>query len=102
MVSVGEFHRRLLAQNGDSAQLPRRVYEWIENFERVQTSVMHEGEAGHPSNYTTDERIQQPREMVMANRRVIIYEVADSLQNWTIVLCSSLVRTACGAAMFTL
>jgi hypothetical protein len=44
-----------------------------------QTSVTHEEGAGRPST-TTNEKIQQTREMVLANRRVTIDEVACSLQ----------------------
>jgi len=42
--------------------------------------VTHEEGAGRPSTSTTDEKIQQAREMVLANRRVAIDEVACSLQ----------------------
>jgi len=79
-VPGAEIHRRLSAQYGDSA-LPRRsVYEWIENFKSGRTNVTHEEGAGRPSTSTTDEKIQQAREMVLANRRVAIDEVACSLQ----------------------
>jgi hypothetical protein len=40
---------------------------------------MHEEGAGHPST-TTDEKIQQTQEMVLANRQVTVDEVACSLQ----------------------
>jgi len=41
---------------------------------------MQEEEAGRPSTSTTDQKIPQAREMVRANRRVAIDEVACSLQ----------------------
>jgi len=79
-VPGAEIHRRLSTQYGDSA-LPRRsVYEWIEKFKSGQTNVTHEEGAGRPSTSTTDEKIQQAREMVLANRRVAIDDVACSLQ----------------------
>lgn len=56
------------------------VYEWIEKFKSGRTNVTHEEEAGRPSTSTTDEKIQQALEMVQANRRVAIDEVACSLQ----------------------
>lgn len=75
-----EIHRRLTTQYGGSA-LPRRsVYVWIERFKNGRTSVMHEEGAGRPSTSTTEEKIQQAREMVLANRRVTIDNVASSLQ----------------------
>ena len=79
-VPGAEIHRRLSTQYGDSA-LPRRsVYEWIEKFKSGRTNVTHEEGAGRPSTSTIDEKIQQAREMVRANRRVAIDEVACSLQ----------------------
>ena len=79
-VPGAEIHRRLSTQYGDSA-LPRRsVYEWIEKFKSGRTNVTHEEGAGRPLTSTTDEKIQQAREKVLANRRVAIDEVACSLQ----------------------
>lgn len=79
-MSGAENHRGLLAQYGDSALPRRRVYEWIDKFKSGRTSVTHEEEAGRPTTSTTDVKIQQAREMIMANRRVIIDEIAFSLQ----------------------
>ena len=79
-VSGVEIHRRLLSQYGDSVLSRRSVYEWIERFKRGRTSVTHEEGAGRPSTSTTDEKIQQARHMVMANRRVTIDDVGCSLQ----------------------
>ena len=42
--------------------------------------MMHEEGAGRPSTSTTDEKIQQAREMVLANGQVAVDEVACSLQ----------------------
>ena len=42
-VSGVEIHRRLLAQYGNSVLLQRSVYEWIEKFKNILTSVTHEG-----------------------------------------------------------
>jgi len=52
----------------------REVYEWPDKRDERRER------AGTPSNSTTDEKIQQAREMVRANRRVAIDEVAYSLQ----------------------
>jgi hypothetical protein len=56
------------------------VYEWIEKFKSGRINVMHEEGAVGPSTSITDEKIQQAREMVLANRRVAINEVAYSVQ----------------------
>lgn len=44
-------------------------------------------ELGRPSTSTIDEKIQQVLEMVIANRRVIIDEMACSMQIRIIALC---------------
>jgi len=78
-VPGAEIHRRLSTQYRDSALLRRSVYEWIEKFKSGPTNVTHEEGAGHLSTSTIDEKIQQAREMVLANRQVAIDKVACSL-----------------------
>ena len=79
-VPGSEIHRRRSTQYGDSALLRRSAYECILKFKRGRTSVTHKEGAGRPSTSTTDEMIQQAREMVLANQRVAIDELACSLQ----------------------
>ena len=79
-VPGAEIHRRLSTQYGDNALPHRSVYEWIEKFKNGRTNMTHDEGAGRPSTSTIDEKIQQAREMVLANRRVAIDEVACSLQ----------------------
>jgi hypothetical protein len=67
-VSGAEIHRRLSTQYGNSALPHRSVYESIEKIKSGRTSVTHEEGARRPST-TTDEKIQQTREMVLAKRR---------------------------------
>ena len=71
-----EIHRRLSAQNGDSA-LPRRsVYEWIEEFQQGRTSLKDEERAGRPATSITDSNVEDTRAMILENRRLTIDEVA--------------------------
>jgi transposase len=79
-VSGAEIHRRLSTKYGGSALPCRSVYQWIEKFRSGRTTVMHEEGAGHPSTSTTEAKIQQAQEMVLANQRVTIDQVACSLQ----------------------
>jgi len=67
-----EIHRRLSTQYRDSALPCRSVYEWIEKFKSGRTNATHEEGAGRLSTSATDEKIQQAREMVLANRQVAI------------------------------
>ncbi|PNF38238.1 hypothetical protein B7P43_G11812 [Cryptotermes secundus] len=79
-VSGAEIHQSLSTQYRNSALPHRSVYEWIEKFKSGRTSVTHEEGAVRPSTSTSDEMIQQAREMVLVNRRVTVNEVACSLQ----------------------
>lgn len=69
-VSGAEIHGRLLAQY--RVEVFKSV---IEKFKSVGTSVTHAEEAGRPSASTTDEKIQQAGEMVMADCYVINDEI---------------------------
>jgi hypothetical protein len=42
------------------------LYHVIEKFKNGRTNMMHDEGAGRPSTSTTDKKIQQAREMVLA------------------------------------
>ena len=75
-----KIHQRLFAQYGDNALSKTTVYEWIEKFKTGRTSVKHAEGAGRPSTSTSEEKIEQAQQMILANRRITIDEVAQSLQ----------------------
>ena len=75
-----KIHQRLLAQYGDNALSKTMVYEWIEKFKTGRTSVKHAEGAGRPSTSTSEEKIEQAQQMILANQRITIDEVAQSLQ----------------------
>ena len=75
-----KIHQRLLAQYGDNALSKTTVYEWIEKFKTGLTSVKHAEGAGRSSTSTSEEKIEQAQQMILANRRITIDEVAQSLQ----------------------
>ena len=52
-----------------------------QKFKSGQKNVTHEDGAGRPSTSINDEKIQQAREKVLANRRVAIDEVACSVHS---------------------
>ena len=74
-----EIHKSLLTQYGDNALSKRTVYEWIEKFKSGRTSVKHAG-VGRPSTSTSDEKTEQAQQMILANRRITIDELAQFLQ----------------------
>ena len=71
-----EIYKRLVAQYGDNALSKRAVNEWIEKFKSGWTSVKHAEGAGCPSTSTSDEKIEQAQQMILANQRITIDEFA--------------------------
>ena len=61
-----KIHQRLLAQYGDNALSKTTVYEWIEKFKTGRTSVKHAEGAGRPSTSTSEEKIEQAQQMILA------------------------------------
>jgi len=56
-----EFHRRMLAQCGQSTMSQRNVYEWVERFKLGQTRVTVEGRSGRPST-SRSRKVSSPQE----------------------------------------
>ena len=75
-----EIHKRLLAQYGDNALSKKTVHERTEKFKSGQTSVKHAEGAGRPSTFTSEEKTEQAQQMRLANLRITIDELAQSLQ----------------------
>ena len=61
-----KIHQRLLAQYGDNALSKTTVYEWIEKFKTGWTSVKHAEGAGRPSTSTSEKKIEQAQQMILA------------------------------------
>ena len=74
-VSGAEIHRRLVSQFKDNALHRANVYRWIDKFKSGRTSVTPKQGAGRPSTSTTDEKIQQAQQMVMANTCPATFEL---------------------------
>ena len=72
-----EIHKSLSTQYGENALSKRTVYEWIEKFKSGRTSVKHAEGVGRPSTSTSDEKTEQAQQMILANRRITIDELAQ-------------------------
>jgi hypothetical protein len=78
-VKGAEIHARLCTQYGEKV-LPRRsMYERIEMFKNGWTSVMDSERSGQPSTSTTDEKQEEARAIILADRRVTTEEIALQL-----------------------
>jgi hypothetical protein len=81
-VKGAKIHTRLCTEYRDNA-LPRRsVYEWIEMFKNGWTSVMDAERSGQPSTSKTDEKLEEAKAIIHADRGVTIKK---SCYNWASV-----------------
>jgi hypothetical protein len=67
-------------QYGNSVVSQLIFCEMIESLKNARTSVKHEAGAGRRSTYITDANRERVRDIILQNRRVIIYEVAHQQQ----------------------
>ena len=74
----------------DEATLDRsNVYRWYKMFSEGRKAVNDEERAGRPSTSTTDENIDDVKQIVWVNRRITVREVAENL-NLPIGSCHSI------------
>jgi hypothetical protein len=72
-------HRRILAQYGARTMHQRKIYEWIERFKEVRTSVTDES---RPSTSRTDQHIQRVDALIREGRRLTLARVAQVRLVW--------------------
>ncbi|UYV64811.1 K02A2.6-like [Cordylochernes scorpioides] len=81
---------RMLTVAYGEATLDRcNVYRWYKMFSEGREDVNDEERAGRPSTTTTDEKINEVENMILANRRIKVREVAEDL-NILIGSCHSI------------
>ncbi|UYV84061.1 hypothetical protein LAZ67_X001029 [Cordylochernes scorpioides] len=68
---------------------PKQRYRWYKMFSEGREDVNDEERAGRPSTSTTDEKINEVKKMILANRRITVREVAEDL-NISIGSCDSI------------
>jgi hypothetical protein len=60
-----EIHRFSSAEYGDNVLLQWSIYEWIEMFKNGQITVTDAECSGCPSTYTSDDKQEQARAMIL-------------------------------------
>jgi transposase len=73
-----EIHTFLCSQYRDNAVSWRSVYRWIEMCKKGQKNVTDE-HLGHLSKSTTNEKLEEDRDMVLEGRRVSVAEISQEL-----------------------
>ena len=64
------------AFGGDTMSKPR-VYEWYKRFQEGREDIEDDARSGRPSTSISDENVEKVKEIVLANRRITIREVAE-------------------------
>ena len=78
-VKPSEVYRRMSAQYGSSCLNQRNVYKWIKRFKEGRTSIKDEPRQGRPSEVNTPEKQQAVNDLVLAERRLTVEEIAQQL-----------------------
>lgn len=64
---------------GEATLNQSNVYRWYKMYSEGREDVNDEERAGRSSTSTTDEKIDEVKKIILANRRIIVREVAEDL-----------------------
>ncbi|XP_011263146.2 uncharacterized protein LOC105255530 [Camponotus floridanus] len=64
---------------GDHALSERNVYKWYKHFKEGRESVEDEERSGRPSTSTDEQHVKKIEELVLANRRMTVRDLADAV-----------------------
>ena len=76
---LSDIHRRLQVVYGDDTIDKSNVHRWMKKFKEGETSIEDKPRSGRPSTATTDTNRQRVDELIRADRRVTIRELAAQL-----------------------
>ena len=82
-VKPSEVYRRMSAQYGRSCLNQRNVYKWIERFKEGRTSIKDAPRQERPSEVNTPEKQQAVNDLILAERRITVEEIAQQLDIYT-------------------
>ncbi|UYV67049.1 hypothetical protein LAZ67_4003761 [Cordylochernes scorpioides] len=88
-IKCADAFRMLTVAYGEATLDRSNVYRWYKMFSEGREDVNDEERAGRPSTSTTDEKINEVKKMILANRRITVREVAEDL-NISITSCHSI------------
>ncbi|UYV82536.1 hypothetical protein LAZ67_21002715 [Cordylochernes scorpioides] len=88
-IKCADAFRMLTVAYGEATLDRSNVYRWYRMFSEGREDVNDEERAGRPSTSTTDEKINEVKKMILANRRITVREVAEDL-NISIGSCHSI------------
>jgi len=77
--SRSEIKERLDAAYGDPSPSMTTVKNWFDDFQRGRTSVFDEPRPGAPKTATTEDNVTKIHDLVLADRRLKIREIAETV-----------------------
>lgn len=77
--SRSEIKERLDAVYGDSSRSMATVKNWFNEFQRGRTSVFDEPRPGAPKTATTENNVTKIHDLVLADRRLKVCEIAETV-----------------------
>ena len=77
--SRSEINERLDAVYGDSSPSMATVKNWFNEFQRGRTSVFDEPRPGASKTATTKDNVTKIHDLVLADRRLKVREIADTV-----------------------
>ena len=77
--SRSEIKERLDAVYGDSSPSMATVKNWFNEFQRGRTSVFDEPRPGAPKTATMEENVTKIHDLVLADRRLKVREIAETV-----------------------
>lgn len=74
-----KIYQELRQTMGDKCPARSTVFRWINEFKNGRNSVTHENGGGRPKTASSAEKIDQIRSMILANRRITIADIGNTL-----------------------
>ena len=76
---LNEVDTRMSVQYGNSCLNQRNVYKWMERFKEGRICIKDEPGQGRPSEMNTPEKQQAVSDLILAERRITVEEIAQQL-----------------------
>jgi len=78
-ISAAETLRMLQKAFGDQTMSQKNVYKWYKQFKEGRESVEDENRSGRPLTSTDEQHVNEIKNLIIKNRRLIIRDLADTV-----------------------
>ena len=77
--SATKIHRILCEAYGDDAMAHSAIWKWVKRFKQGKQSIRDEPRPGRPKTSATPEKLQKLDDLIKANRRIRVTDLAEQL-----------------------